>query len=91
MRRSAKTAPEISDISPDGGNSGTWTGETGLITDVVKRLTDGLRGELKPFGVRVTLIRPGFILTEFVEAANTLWRLWQEVDVAAPSAEQRLQ
>ena len=36
----------------------------------LEALTDGLRGELKPFGVRVSLIRPGFILTEFVEAAN---------------------
>jgi short-subunit dehydrogenase len=37
----------------------------------LEAITDGLRGELKPFGVRVTLIRPGFIITEFVEAANT--------------------
>lgn len=44
----------------------------------LEALTDGLRGELKPFGVRVTLIRPGFILTEFVEAANAA-----SVDVAA--------
>jgi short-subunit dehydrogenase len=36
----------------------------------LEALTDGLRGELKPFGVRVTLIRPGFIATEFVEAAD---------------------
>jgi short-subunit dehydrogenase len=36
----------------------------------LEAITDGLRGELKPFGIRVTLIRPGFILTEFVEAAN---------------------
>jgi NAD(P)-dependent dehydrogenase (short-subunit alcohol dehydrogenase family) len=36
----------------------------------LEAITDGLRGELKPFGVRVTLIRPGFILTEFVEAAD---------------------
>lgn len=36
----------------------------------LEALTDGLRGELKPFGVRVSLIRPGFILTEFVDAAN---------------------
>lgn len=36
----------------------------------LEALTDGLRGELKPFGVRVTLVRPGFILTEFVDAAN---------------------
>jgi NAD(P)-dependent dehydrogenase (short-subunit alcohol dehydrogenase family) len=44
----------------------------------LEALTDGLRGELKPFGVRVTLIRPGFILTEFVEAANAA-----SVDVVA--------
>ena len=36
----------------------------------LEALTDGLRGELRPFGVRVTLIRPGFIVTEFIEAAN---------------------
>ncbi|MGH3249741.1 MAG: NADH:ubiquinone reductase (Na(+)-transporting) subunit F, partial [Trebonia sp.] len=34
----------ISDISPDGRNSGTWTGETGFVTDVVKRLTGRLAG-----------------------------------------------
>jgi NAD(P)-dependent dehydrogenase (short-subunit alcohol dehydrogenase family) len=36
----------------------------------LEAITDGLRGELKPFGVRVSLIRPGFIITEFVDAAN---------------------
>lgn len=36
----------------------------------LEALTDGLRGELKPFGVRVTLIRPGYIATEFVQAAD---------------------
>lgn len=36
----------------------------------LEALTDGLRGELQPFGVRVTLVRPGFIVTEFIEAAN---------------------
>ncbi len=36
----------------------------------LEALTDGLRGELRPFGVRVTLVRPGFIITEFVDAAN---------------------
>ena len=36
----------------------------------LEALTDGLRGELKPFGVRVTLVRPGYIATEFVEAAD---------------------
>ena len=38
----------------------------------VEALTDGLRGELKPFGVEVVLIRPGFIVTEFIEAANAV-------------------
>lgn len=37
----------------------------------LEALTDGLRGELKPFGVRVSLIRPGFITTEFIAAADT--------------------
>ena len=36
----------------------------------VEALTDGLRGELKPFGIEVVLIRPGFILSEFVESAD---------------------
>lgn len=36
----------------------------------LEALTDGLRGELRPFGVGVTLIRPGYILTEFVAAAD---------------------
>lgn len=36
----------------------------------LEALTDGLRGEMKPFGVRVTLIRPGFIATEFISAAD---------------------
>ena len=38
----------------------------------LEAITDGLRGELKPFGVHVTLIRPGFITTEFIEAANAV-------------------
>ncbi len=36
----------------------------------LEAFTDGLRGELQPFGVRVTLIRPGFIKTEFIAAAD---------------------
>jgi len=38
----------------------------------LEAVTDGLRGELKPFGVRVTLIRPGFIVTEFTAAADAV-------------------
>jgi NAD(P)-dependent dehydrogenase (short-subunit alcohol dehydrogenase family) len=37
----------------------------------LEAVTDGLRGELKPFGIRVSLVRPGFITTEFIDAANT--------------------
>lgn len=36
----------------------------------LEAITDGLRGELEPFGVRVTLVRPGYIVTEFVSAAD---------------------
>jgi len=36
----------------------------------LEAITDGLRGELAPFGVEVVLIRPGFILTEFVDTVN---------------------
>lgn len=36
----------------------------------VEAFTDGLRGELKPFGVEVVLVRPGFISTEFVGTAD---------------------
>lgn len=33
-------------------------------------VSDGLRGELQPFGIDVVVIQPGFIATEFVAAAN---------------------
>jgi NAD(P)-dependent dehydrogenase (short-subunit alcohol dehydrogenase family) len=36
----------------------------------VEAIADGLRGELALFGIQVVLIRPGLILTEFVESAN---------------------
>jgi short-subunit dehydrogenase len=39
----------------------------------VEALTDGLRGELKPFNVQVVLVRPGFIQTEFGQVANAGW------------------
>jgi NAD(P)-dependent dehydrogenase (short-subunit alcohol dehydrogenase family) len=39
----------------------------------LEALTDGLRGELKPFGVQVVLVRPGFIRTEFGHVANAGW------------------
>jgi len=36
----------------------------------LEAVTDGLRGEMSPFGIRVSLIQPGFTLTEFLEVAN---------------------
>ncbi len=36
----------------------------------LEAITDGLRGEMTPFGVQVSLIQPGFILTEFILVAN---------------------
>jgi short-subunit dehydrogenase len=50
----------------------------------VEAFTDGLRGELKPFGIPVSLVRPGFILTEFVEAADRVSK--DEVQAAGPYA-----
>ncbi len=38
----------------------------------IEAVTDGLRGELAQFGIQVVLIRPGFILTEFVDSANAV-------------------
>ena len=34
-------------------------------------ITDGLRGELRPFGIDVVLVRPGFIRTEFGQVAES--------------------
>jgi len=36
----------------------------------IEAFSDGLRGELKPFGIDVVLVRPGYILTEFIDAAD---------------------
>jgi len=36
----------------------------------IEAITDGLRGELAPFGIQVVLIRPGFILSGFLDAAS---------------------
>jgi short-subunit dehydrogenase len=40
----------------------------------LEAITDGLRGELAPFGVKVVMIEPGFIITEFLEVANEVSR-----------------
>ncbi len=36
----------------------------------LEAISDGLRGELAPFGVQVVIIEPGFITTEFLGVAN---------------------
>lgn len=36
----------------------------------LEAFTDGLRGEVRLFGIHVSLIQPGFILTEFIDASN---------------------
>jgi short-subunit dehydrogenase len=38
----------------------------------LEAITDGLRGEMLPFGIRVSLVQPGFILTEFLDVANKI-------------------
>ena len=40
----------------------------------LEAVTDGLRGEMSPFGISVSLIQPGFILTEFLDVANNISR-----------------
>ncbi len=36
----------------------------------LEAISDGLRGELAGFGIKVVVIEPGFIITEFLEVAN---------------------
>jgi short-subunit dehydrogenase len=36
----------------------------------LEAISDGLRGELEPFGIKVVVIEPGFIITEFLGVAN---------------------
>jgi short-subunit dehydrogenase len=36
----------------------------------LEAISDGLRGELAPFGIQVVIIEPGFIVTEFLGVAN---------------------
>ncbi len=36
----------------------------------LEAVSDGLRGELAPFGIEVVVIEPGFIVTEFLGVAN---------------------
>ncbi|MEK6302999.1 MAG: SDR family NAD(P)-dependent oxidoreductase [Acidobacteriota bacterium] len=40
----------------------------------LEAVSDGLRGELAPFGIKVVIIEPGFIITEFLDVANEVSR-----------------
>ena len=40
----------------------------------LEAISDGLRGELAPFGIKVIIIEPGFITTEFLGIANEVSR-----------------
>jgi short-subunit dehydrogenase len=40
----------------------------------LEAVSDGLRGELAQFGIKVVIIEPGFITTEFLEVANGISR-----------------
>ena len=40
----------------------------------LEAISDGMRGELAPFGIQVVVIEPGFILTEFLSVANEVSR-----------------
>lgn len=51
----------------------------------LEAVSDGLRGELAPFGIKVVLIEPGFINTEFLGVANANAR--EIIEHAGPYAE----
>jgi NAD(P)-dependent dehydrogenase (short-subunit alcohol dehydrogenase family) len=36
----------------------------------LEAISDGMRGELAPFGIQVVIVEPGFIVTEFLEVAD---------------------
>ncbi len=51
----------------------------------LEAVSDGLRGELAPFGIKVVIIEPGFIITEFLGVANENAR--DIIEHAGPYAE----
>lgn len=50
----------------------------------LEAISDGLRGELAMFGIKVVIVEPGFIITEFVDVANRVSR--EVVEQAGPYA-----
>ena len=55
----------------------------------LEAISDGLRGELSAFGIKVVLIEPGLILTEFMQAADQMSAsLWANPGPYAPVLQQ---
>ncbi|MBI2839982.1 MAG: SDR family NAD(P)-dependent oxidoreductase [Acidobacteria bacterium] len=51
----------------------------------LEAVSDGMRGELAPFGIKVVLIEPGFIRTEFLRVANEVSTdVWSDPGPYAP-------
>jgi NAD(P)-dependent dehydrogenase (short-subunit alcohol dehydrogenase family) len=40
----------------------------------LEAISDGMRGELAPFGIKVVVVEPGFILTEFLQVSTDVSR-----------------
>jgi NAD(P)-dependent dehydrogenase (short-subunit alcohol dehydrogenase family) len=40
----------------------------------LEAISDGMRGELAPFGIKVVVVEPGFILTEFLQVSTEVSR-----------------
>lgn len=51
----------------------------------LEAISDGMRAELAPFGIKVILIEPGYIVTEFLQVANEVSR--PVIENAGPYAE----
>lgn len=51
----------------------------------LEAVSDGMRGELAPFGIKVIVIEPGFITTEFLGVANEVSH--ETIENAGPYAE----
>jgi NAD(P)-dependent dehydrogenase (short-subunit alcohol dehydrogenase family) len=51
----------------------------------LEAISDGMRAELAPFGIKVILIEPGYIVTEFFQVANEVSR--PIIENAGPYAE----
>ncbi|MCI0488383.1 MAG: SDR family NAD(P)-dependent oxidoreductase [Blastocatellia bacterium] len=51
----------------------------------LEAISDGLRGELAPFGIQVVVIEPGFIATEFLQVADEVSR--PVIEQAGPYAQ----